>query len=144
MLLKAISVNFFQPPIFWIHLVEALSRNINQGCWSYFGKSPLQEFRKNTFWILMKIFTSLNYGKGNPDTDYLVVLLNPDIFHLNFNYPWNNFKDLILDNRSNIKFVDNITSKLCSWNIRLTSTISLWIIWAKWKVFVRKILKKFL
>ena len=59
----------------------------------------------------MKIFESLDYGKRNPNTDYLVTL---DIFDINFNDPENNIKDLILDQRNNLKLVDKVNSKFCS------------------------------
>ena len=59
----------------------------------------------------MKIFKSLDYGKRNPNTDYLVTL---DIFDINFNDPENNIKDLILDQRNNLKLVDKVNSKFCS------------------------------
>ena len=59
----------------------------------------------------MKIFKSLDYGKRNPNTDYRVT---PDIFDINFNDPKSNDKDLILDQRNNLKFVDKVNSKFCS------------------------------
>ena len=59
----------------------------------------------------MKIFKSLDYGKRNPNTDYLVT---PDIFDINFNDPKSNDKDLILDQRNNLKLVDKVNSKFCS------------------------------
>ena len=59
----------------------------------------------------MKIFKSQDYGKRNPNTDYRVT---PNIFEINFNDPKSNDKDLILDQRNNLKFVDNVNSKFCS------------------------------
>ena len=59
----------------------------------------------------MKIFKSLDYGKRNPNTDYRVT---PNIFEINFNDPKSNDKDLILDQRNNLKFVDKVNSKFCS------------------------------
>ena len=59
----------------------------------------------------MKIFKSQDYGKRNPNTDYCVT---PNIFEINFNDPKSNDKDLILDQRNNLKFVDNVNSKFCS------------------------------
>ena len=53
----------------------------------------------------MKIFKSLDYGKRNPNTDYLVT---PDIFDINFNDPKSN------DKNDDLKFVDNVNSKFCS------------------------------